>query len=343
VTLRSSTVRIRVDYFNDVEETDAVHLGPFPAGSGELFRVDRPSLCVAGVAREDVVRLEPDADRYVFWGVVERSGWDAQHVTLPGPTAASGPEYAEFAKAIGDAGGIIEDQRADERGLRLVVSVPAGGGEAWERAYERIIRQLAGVTRAEFEAGVVADAQRADRARYEEQARESRRRHLIERAARTAMSALRIFAIAAFVAVVGWWGAALFVAPVGARPRIAALGMIVGILPAAVASLAARSTRRFMLGAVAAAGAAYFLAGHLGDARAASLAVALTVLFAVIVGPVGGFYALSSVLSEYRRPRLIAWLLVIGPCLMSSIAAVVYAVTATLAGHLLAAAGSGVP
>ena len=47
-------MRIRIDYFEDVEETDAVHLGEFPDGSGELFRVARPSIAMGGVSREDV-------------------------------------------------------------------------------------------------------------------------------------------------------------------------------------------------------------------------------------------------------------------------------------------------
>jgi len=321
--------RIRIDYFNGIEETDAVHIGPFPDGAGELFRVGRPSICIAGVAREDVVRLEPVDDRYVFFGVVERSTWETHWLLLPREALGAREAYAEFKQAIADAGCVLEGDRLDEEGPRVIISVPAGvAADGWTRAYERIIQRTAGLSPEAFETRVGDDARRRDSAQREREQREYRARRRRQILAEIAQPALLVLFGAACIAVVGWWIHALVTASALTRPRVAALGMIIALSPGVVGSFIDRSIRPLMLGAAAAGMAALLLSGALTDPAYVFAAVALGLLFALIVGSIGIFFGLVSVIARSSRDLRLTWLLFALPCLLSSIAAAVYAVTA---------------
>jgi hypothetical protein len=323
-------VRIRILY-NRVEEAEAAYLGAYPDGAGELFRVSRPSLSVAGVAREDVVRLERHGDTYAFLGVFERSSWETQRLLLPREVVRTPDIYPEFERAVTQAGCIIEEDSFEPAGLRLIISVPAGvAANEWTSAYERAVQQSTGLSVAAFEARV------ADEARREALAQSKRQRAQLRRqiGAQIARMTPRVLLAATSIAVVGWWVLTVVTSAVAARPRVAALGMIVPLSPLVIASLWDRSVLRLTLLLAAAAVAAWMLAGTVSDPTYASFAVALGVVFAVVVGGIGVFFGLATVFTESSRDRRPTWFLVVLPCLASAIAAVVYAATAAYALHI---------
>jgi hypothetical protein len=314
-----------------VEEAEAVHLGASPDGTGELFRVSSPSLSVAGVAREDVVRLERKGDRYAFLGVVERSSWETKRLLLPREAVRVPGVYAEFEQAMAQAGCIIEEDSFKPAGLRLIISVPAGvSANEWTHAYERAVQRSTGLSVVEFEARVGDEARQEALANIERQ-RAQRRRQF---AAKVARATPRVLIAVACIAVVGWWVLTLVASTVTARPKVAALGMIVALSPLVIASLWDRSALRLTLSAAAAAVVAWLLAGAVSDPTYASAAVVLGVAFVLTVGGIGVFAGIASVFTESSRDRRPVWLLVVLPCLVSAIAAVVYAATAAYAIHV---------
>ena len=332
--MTAAPVRIRIDYFNDIEETEALRLGAFPDGAGELFRVERPSICIGGVAREDVVRLERYDDRYVFLGVFERSSWETHWLLLPREANGLPEAYAEFKQAVVSAGCILEGERVEEEGLRVIISVPAGvPADGWKRAYERMIQRSAGLSPEAFVTRVGDEARQRRSTELERQQREQRasRRRQVRR--EIAERALRGLAAAACVAAMGWWIHALVTASALTRPRVAALGMIVALSPTVIGSLRDRSFRPPMLGAAAAGVAAWLLAGALSDPAYAVAAIALGVIFALVVGSVAALFGVSSFVAS-EHDRRIVWLFLVLPCLVSSFAAVLYAVSAARAGHV---------
>ena len=324
-------VRIRIVYYDRVEVTEAVYLGAYPDGAGELFRVSSPSLAVAGVAREDVVRIKSNGDRYAFLGVFERSSWETHRLLLPREAVRSPGAYAEFEQAIAQAGCIIEEDSYQPAGLRLIISVPAGvAADELTHVYERVIQRSTGLSVAAFEARVGEEARREALA----QGKRQRAQHRRQIGAKMARSTPRVLIAAACVAVIGCWVLALVTATVATRPRVAALGMIVPLSPLVIASLWDRSVLRLTLLAAAAAVAAWLLAGAVSDPAYASAAIVLGVVFALTVGGIGVFGGIATVFTESSRDRRPTWLLVVLPCLASSIAAVVYAVTAAYARHV---------
>jgi undecaprenyl pyrophosphate phosphatase UppP len=328
-------VRIRIDYFNGIEETEAVHIGPFPDGGGEIFRVGRPSICIAGVAREDVVRLERVDDRYVFFGVIERSTWETHWLLLPREAVGAREAYDEFKQAIADAGCVLEGDRVDEEEPRVIISVPAGvAADRWTSAYERMIQRTAGLSPEALVARVGDDARRRDLAQRARREREHRARNRWQVLAKITRVTLPVLIGAVCIAVVGWWIHALVTASALTRPRVAALGMIIALLPGLFGSFLDRSIRPLMLGAAAAGVGALLLAGALSDPAYAFAAVALGLLFALIVGCIGVFFGIASVFDSSSRDRRLTWLLLVLPCLVSSIAAAVYALTAAHAAHI---------
>lgn len=324
-------MRIRIDYHDGIEETDATHLGAFPDGAGELFRVARPSVGVGGISRDDVVRLERVGDTYVYLGVVERSSWQTHWLLLPREARGAPEAHAEFQRAIEQTGCILEDVRDGDEGPRVIISVPQGAPTVgWTRAYERLIERTSGLSAAAFRERVASDARRRAVADLERHQRSNRARHRWELVAALGRAALAALAVAG-VAVVGWWIRALVTASAAERPKVAALGMIVALVPAVIGSLADRSFLPFFLGAAAAGAFAVRLGGTLSDPGHAFGAVALGVAYALVVGWVGVFIGMFSGFASSARNMRLIWLLVVAPCVASSIAAVIYAVTAARA------------
>ena len=326
----AAPVRIRIVY-SRVEETEAVYLGAYPDGAGELFRVSSPSLSIARVAREDVVRLERRGDMYLCLGVFERSSWETQRLLLPREAIRVPGAYAEFEQAIAQAGCIIEEDSFEPAGLRLIISVPAGvAGDGWTRAYERAVQRSTGLSVAAFEARVADEARQEAFANSERQ-RARRRRQI---AAKIASATPRVLIAVAYIAVIGWWVLALVTATAATRPKVAALGMIIALSPLVIASFWDRSVIRLTLSAAAAAVVAWLLAGAVSDPTYASVAIVLGVVFALAVGGIGVLSGIASVFTESSRDRRPMWLLVVLPCLASAIAAVLYAATAAYAIHV---------
>lgn len=328
---------IRIDYFVGIEETEAVHLGPYPHGSGELFRVARPSINVGGVAREDVVRLEPEGDHYVFWGVVERSAWERRGFLLPREISGMPDALAEFEQAIADAGCILDGEHVSEEGYGYVVSVPPGvTGDGLARAYERAVQRTVGLTVADFGARVGEAARQrnlehhAREARKQIQWRRRQRRVEILRYVRNALIG------ASCVAVAGWWLFALVRATPVERPRIAALGMIIALSPTAIVFLAGRGFREPILTALAAAVGAFVAAGHPTAPDYRSISVALGLIFIVFAGPIAFLFGMFSGFASSEKDLKQIWIFLVLPSLASCVAAVVYIATALLAARSLA-------
>jgi hypothetical protein len=333
--MTAGPVRIRIDYFNGIEETEAIHLGAFPDGAGELFRVGRPSICVGGVAREDVVRLERHDDLYVFLGVYQRSSWETHWLLLPREAHGSPEAYAEFKHAVVGAGCILEGDQVEEEGLRVIISVPAGvPADGWTRAYERLIQRSAVLSVEAFETRVVDEARQRRLAQLERQQREDRASRRRQLGAEIAVRTLAVLIAAACIAAMGWWIVALVTASPLTRPWVAALGMIVALSPTVIVSLRDRSVRPMILGAAAAGVAELLLSGVLTDPAYAFAAVAIGLMYAIVVGGIGVFFGIASIFTESSRDRRPTLLLVVLPCVMSSIAAVLCAVTAAHAGHV---------
>jgi hypothetical protein len=325
-------VRIHIDYFNDVEETEAVYLGAYPDGAGELFRVGRPSICIGGVAREDVVRLERFDDRYVFLGVVERSSWEAHSLLLPREARSSREAFGEFTQALVDAGCILEGDRVDDDGLRVIISVPTGvSDDGWTRAYERIIQLTAGLSVEAFRARVGDDARRRNLAHHEGERRKTQLWHRQQHRGEIARLTRRVLITAACIVIVGWWIVALVTASPLLRPRIAAFGMIVALLPPAIGFFPDRNSRPMILGAAAAGVFALVLAGSLTDPVHVFTAVVLGLSFAVGAGSVGVLFGMFSGFAANERALRETWLFLVLPCLASAIAGVLYAITAVRA------------
>ena len=326
-------VRIRIHYVCAVEETDAVPLGPYPDGSGQLFRVARPSICIAGVAREDVVRLEPEGDNYVFLEVVERSSWERRSFLLPRDATGALDALAEFEQAIAQAGCILDGESVDVEASRYVVSVPPGASaDVLTPAHERMMERMVGMSVSSFAARVGEAARQRN---VEHHAREARKQHAWRRRQRRVEIARRLrsalIAVACVAAAI-WWIYALATGTPQQRPRIAALAMVVAFSPSLVFTLGA-GFREPILGAMAAALAALFVAGHLADPAYASLPIPLGLIFLILAGPVGFLFGMFSGFSSSERALKQVWLFLVLPCLVSCIAAVVYIVTALRASH----------
>lgn len=333
--MTAGPVRIRIDYFNGIEETEALHLGAFPDGAGELFRVTRPSICIGGVAREDVVRLEPDDDRYVFLGVVERSSWKTHWLLLPREAHGLPEAYAEFKEAVAAAGCILEGDRLEEDGLRVILSVPASvPDDGWTRAYERMIQRSAGLSPEGFESRVAIEARLRQVAQLERGQREDRASRRRQRQAEIAALSLRVLAGAACVSAIGWWIRSFVVASPLARPSVAALGMIVALSPAVIGLFHDRGIRPLLLGATAAGVAAWLIAGALTDPAYAFAAVALGIVFALVMGSVAAMFGIFSGFASSERDLRMIWLFLVLPSAASSVAAMLYAVTAARAGQV---------
>jgi len=322
-------VRIRIDYFNGIEETEAVYIGPYPDGGGELFRVSRPSICMGGVAREDVVRLDATDDYYVCFGVFERSSWETHWLLLPREAVGAREAYDEFKQAVADAGCVFEGDQLDGDEPRVVISVPAGvTADGWTTAYERLLQRTAGLSPEALVARAVDHAKRLDSARREQERRENRARRRLEILAKITLPTIRLLIGVVSLAVAGLWIHALVTADALTKPKVAGLGMIIPLVPSVLVSIFDRSALRLTLGAVAAGVVALLLAGRLTDPAYVFPAVALGVLYAGAVGLTGAFFGVASFFTESSRGRGLGWILVVVPCLLSSIAAALYAVTA---------------
>ena len=327
-------VRIRVDYFNGIEETEAVYIGPYPDGGGELFRVSRPSICMGGVARGDVVWLDPTDDYYVCLGVFERSSWETHWLLFPREALGSSEAYDEFKQAVANAGCIFEGDRLDGEEPRVVISVPAGvTADGWTRAYERLIQRTAGLSSEALAARAGDDAKRRDSARREQEQRQDRTRRRLETLVKTMLSTVRVLIGVVSFAATGWWIHALVTADALTRPKVAALGMIIALVPTVIASIFDRAALRLTLGAVAVGVVALLLAGRLTNPAYVFPAVALGLLYAGAAGLAAAFFAMAGVLTESPRGRWRGWFVVGVPCVASSIAALVYAVTAAHANN----------
>ena len=333
---RTVTVtRIRIDYFEDIEETDAVHLGAFPGGAGELFRVARPSIAMAGVSREDVVRLDPNDGRYVFFGVVERSAWNTLRPLLPREARDSVDTYTEFVEAITASGCIVDGERVERDGVRIVVSIPPGvTADSVTRAHEQLMQKVAGMSAAAFNVKV----SEAELRRHAEHHARERRRQIawrrIEMLTRIMGRTLRAVLIATFIVVMSWWLYALVAADAFARPRIAALGMIFPLLPTAVMTLRASSWRGFMFGAPAAGILAYLLAGTPTYPYYALAAILIGLFCLMAAGSVGFLFGMFSGFAASERDLKQVWIFLVLPCTVTSLAAIIYMVTAVHAARL---------
>jgi hypothetical protein len=109
--------------------------------------------------------------------------------------------------------------------------------------------------------------------------------------------------------------------------------MIFALSPSVIATLGSRGIRSLMLGATVAGVVAFLHAGTSPNSDYAFVAVVLGLAYALVVGSVGFMFALSSGFSASDRDLRMTWLLVVLPCLVSSMAAVLYAVTAVIAAH----------
>ena len=330
-------MRIRIDYFEDVEETDAVHLGEFPDGSGELFRVARPSIAMGGVSREDVVRLQPDDDRYVFFGVVERSAWNTLRPLLPREARDATDAYTEFAVAIAAAGCAIDGEKAEQEGVRVVVSIPPGvSPDEVTRAHERLVEQVSGLSVNAFN----VRASDAELRRHAEHHARQRREQIAwrqrERVARLGGRGLRVVAAAAFIVAMGWWLYALATADPLARPRIAALGMIFPLLPTAIMTLRDSHWRSFMFGPPTAGVLAFLLAGTPAYPYYAFAAIAIGLVCVMAAGSVGFLFGMFSGFASSQRDLKQVWLFLVLPCAVTSLAAIIYMVTAVHAARVAA-------
>jgi hypothetical protein len=328
-------MRIRIDYFEDIEETDAVHLGEFPDGSGELFRVARPSIAVGGVSREDVVRLEPDGDRYVFFGVVERSAWNTARPLLPAQARDSGDAYVDFTNAIAASGCILDGERVERDGVRIVVSIPPGtSADAVTRAHERLVEQASGVSANEFN----VRASDAELQRHAEHHARQRREQIAwqrrERLARIGGRGLRVVAATAFIVAMGWWLYELATAGPLARPRIAALGMIFPLLPTALLTVRDTHWRSFMFGPPAAGVLAYLLAGSPAYPHYAFAATGVGLICVMAAGSVGFLFGIFSGFAANERDLKQVWLFLVLPCAVTTLAAIIYMATAVHAARV---------
>jgi hypothetical protein len=327
-------VRIRIDYFLGVEETEAVYIGPNPDAAGELFRVSRPSICMAGVAREDVVWLEPNDDLYTCFGVIERSSWETHWLLLPREALNSLEAYDDFKQAVSDAGCIFEGDGLDGQEARAVISVPAGvTADGWTSAYDRLIQRTAGLSPQALLARVVDDKKRRDSARREQEQRRARALRRLETLANITVTTIPVLIGLVSFAAAGWWIYALVAADALTKPKIAALGMIIPVVPSVIVSIFERSGLRLTLGAAAAGVVAFLLAGRLTNPAYVFPAVALGLLFAGAAGLTVAFFVMAGLLTESSRGRWRGWFFFGVACLVSSIAAVVYAVTAAHANN----------
>ena len=325
--------RIRIDYFLGIEETEAVYIGPNPDAAGELFRVTRPSICMAGVAREDIVWLEASDDLYTCFGVVERSSWDTHWLLLPREALGSGA-YEEFKQAVTDAGCIYEGDLVTGDEPRVVISVPAGvTPERWTIAYERLIQRTAGLSPEALSAKVANDSQRRDSARREQEQRRERALRRLETLVRITLPAARVLIVVVCLALAGWWIHALMIADALTRPKVAALGMIVPLIPIAISSIFDRSALRLTLGPLAVGVIAFLLAGRLTNPAYVFPAVALGLLFAGAAALAGALFLIGVLFTENSRDRWRGWLVVGLPSLVGSIAGALYAVASAHANN----------
>jgi len=294
MTATTEPVRIRIDYFNGIEETEAVYIGPYPDGGGELFRVSRPSICMGGVAREDVVWLDPSDDYYVCFGVFERSSWETHWLLFPREALGSSEAYDAFKQAVADAGCIFEGDRLDGEEPRVVISVPAGvTADGWTRAYERLIQRTAGLSSEALAARAADDAKRRDSARREQEQRRDRAQRRLEILAKITLATIPVLIGAVSIAVAAWWIHALATADALTRPKIAALGMIIALAPSVIGSVFDRSVLRLTLGALAVGVIALLLAGRLTNPAYVFPAVALGLLYAGAAGLTGVFFGMA--------------------------------------------------
>ena len=323
-------IRIRIDYFGRVEETDAMPLGPDPEGRGELFRVERPSMAIGNVTRQDVVVLDCRDDPPRFLDVVEESTWKTYRPLVP-REAADTAAFAEFRRAIEAAGCLFEGQASTTDAVRIVVSAPAGVPiERWGPAFETMIRQTAGTSHAEFQARLeakVLEREAADRARRVRASAATRRRRIMVEALHLA----RFVGVVGLVVAAAAWCVARFLAAAPSdRPTLAAIAMLAFQIPLWLGLGERDPGARF--GPSAFALLALVLAQGIDRPLVAAGAVVLGLGYALFLGAMGAIVTLFSGFSRNGQEAMRLIFFTGLPNILSALAAVGYAVSVGWAG-----------
>jgi hypothetical protein len=131
-----------------------------------------------------------------------------------------------------------------------------------------------------------------------------------------------------------WWLYALATADAPTRPRIAALGMIFPLLPIAVMTLRDSSWRGFMFGAPTAGVLAFLLAGTPAYPHYALAAIVVGVFCLMAAGSVGFLFGMFSGFAASERDLKQVWIFLVLPCAVTSLAAIIYMVTAAHAARV---------
>jgi hypothetical protein len=168
---------------------------------------------------------------------------------------------------------------------------------------------------------------------HREQQREDRAWRRWQKRAEIKARTLRALIASSCIALIGWWIYALVTASIVTRPRIAAIGMIVAISPSLIATFPDRTFRSIFLSAAAGGVLALLLAGSPSHPGYAFAAVMLAGLYVLAVGSFAVMFGMFSGFSANERDMRQVWLIFVLPGLLSSIAAVLYAVTAVRAAH----------
>lgn len=296
--------------------------------------MQRPPLTVAGVARGDVIRLSRGDPGAAFFGIEERSSWDTQRLAVANAVTANPDAYNEFRAAIGALGGIVEGNCLTSNGFRVIVSLPPGTPrEQWWKAYDRLVERTARRSADDLLAEIAESARQRAAAALDDQRRIDRVQRRREALLSHAVGAVAVLGALAAVALTTAWVWALLSSRGLTRPQLAALGMLVALVPLVVAEVVSRSAGPGITGSVASLGA-MLLATMITRPGYAIAALVLGVVYAVSAAVVGFLYLASSFLTESSQRRRMTLLFGALPCILSAAAAIVYVVTVARASSL---------
>ena len=321
----SQRVTIRIAYRNGLDIVQAEHLGTDAEGC-ELYRVWRQPLDADDAEREDVLRLRrQEGPGFDFIGTADPARPGTSFFTIP--SACLGTlAYDAFRRQIEEHGCVVENEWDSGNALYLVTTHPNEAPVTeW---YEQMLRDAVGITPDEVREYLFHQT----RAKEREQVRRKTRKGFTRAVSRTTSLVVSVVVglsvVALVVGIVGGGLTQLFGAESAERPRVAAMGMIVALLP----SLFTRDGRKMwpLFGACAAAaiGALALLDDPTPRYGAAT---ALGALYALVIGAFGVLIGIFSGFSSNTREMSKILFSVVLPALASAVAAVVLAVTSAAA------------
>jgi hypothetical protein len=325
----SQRVTIRIAYRNGLDIVPAERLGTDADGC-ELYRVWRNPLQPGDSAREDVLRLRPqDGPGFDFIGTADPARPGTSFLTIPSACLAT-PACDTLRHRLSEHGGVVENEWDSGNALYLAATHPNELPVAeW---YEQMLRDAIGITPDEVPEYLFQQR----RAKERNQARRKTRNRLTRAASRTTRFVMSVVVGVSVVALVVGVLAGGLTQLIGAgsaeRPKVAAAGMLVALVP----TLFTRDGRKMWpLFAGCAAAAVGALALLDDPAPSYGAATALGALYALILGAFGVVIGIFSGFSSNARDMGKVVFGIVFPALASAVAAGVLAVTSA------AAAGSG--